>query len=129
MGTMIARMRLMSAVLGFVLRKLGLLLALVLSLFLGYLLIQTLIPTLREAVADRDRLQQVSLPDCQLNRIRRGIDERPDRSTEILDAAEERPLVEEPMVDCDVEAAVRPRIEQSLESIRRHNSSERMEEG
>lgn len=53
-------MRLMSAVLGFVLRKLGLLGALVLSLFLGYLLIQALIPTLREAVAERDRLQQVA---------------------------------------------------------------------
>jgi hypothetical protein len=53
-------MRLMSAVLGFLLRKLGLLVALVVSLFLGYLLIQTLIPTLREAVAERDRLQQVA---------------------------------------------------------------------
>lgn len=53
-------MRLMSAVLGFVLRKLGLLGALVLSLFLGYLLIQAFIPTLREAVAERDRLQQVA---------------------------------------------------------------------
>ena len=53
-------MRLMSSVLGFVLRKLGLLLALVFSLFLGYLLTQALIPTLREAVADRDRLQQVA---------------------------------------------------------------------
>ncbi|MDP3953167.1 hypothetical protein [Microbacterium sp.] len=53
-------MRLMSAVLGFVLRKIGLLGALVLSLFLGYLLIQAFIPTLREAVADRDRLQQVT---------------------------------------------------------------------
>lgn len=53
-------MRLMSFVLSFVLRKMGLLLALVLSLFLGYLLIQALIPTVREAVADRDRLQQVA---------------------------------------------------------------------
>ena len=53
-------MRLMSAVLGFVLRKLGLLVALVLSLFLGYLLIHALVPTLREAVAERDRLQQVT---------------------------------------------------------------------
>jgi hypothetical protein len=52
--------RLMSSVLGFVLRKLSLLGALVLSLFLGYLLIQTFIPTLREAVAERDRLQQVA---------------------------------------------------------------------
>lgn len=53
-------MRLMSAVLGFFLRKFGLLLAMMLSLFLGYLLIQTVIPTLREAVADRDRLEQVA---------------------------------------------------------------------
>lgn len=52
-------MRLMSSVLGFLLRKLGLLLALVLSLFLGYLLIQAVIPTVRDAVADRGRLQQV----------------------------------------------------------------------
>lgn len=52
-------MRLISSVLGFVLRKLGLFGALLLSLFLGYLLIQALIPTLRETVADRDRLQQV----------------------------------------------------------------------
>lgn len=52
-------MRLISSVLGFVLRKLGLFVALLLSLFLGYLLIQFLIPTLRETVADRDRLQQV----------------------------------------------------------------------
>ena len=53
-------MRLISSVLGFVLRKLGLFGALLLSLFLGYLLIQALIPTLGEAVADRDRLQQVA---------------------------------------------------------------------
>ena len=53
-------MRLVSAVLGFVLRKAGVLVALVLSLFLGYLLIQALVPALREAVTDRDRLQQVA---------------------------------------------------------------------
>ncbi len=53
-------MRLVSAVLGFVLRKAGVLAALMLSLFLGYLLIQALVPALREAVTDRDRLQQVA---------------------------------------------------------------------
>ena len=53
-------MRLISAVLGFVLRKTGLLVALVVSLFLGYLLIQALVPTVREAVADRDRLEHVA---------------------------------------------------------------------
>lgn len=52
-------MRLVSAVLGFALRKLGLLGALVVSLFLGYLLVQVLVPTLREAAADRNRLEQV----------------------------------------------------------------------
>ena len=31
-----------------------------LALFLGYLLIQALLPALREAAADRDRLQQVA---------------------------------------------------------------------
>ncbi|RYV51908.1 hypothetical protein [Pengzhenrongella frigida] len=53
-------MRLISSVLGFVLRKFGLFGALLLSLFLGYLLIQSFVPTLREAVAERDRLQQVA---------------------------------------------------------------------
>ena len=53
-------MRLVSAVLGFLLRKLGVLVAMVLALFLGYLLIQALVPALREAVTDRDRLQQVA---------------------------------------------------------------------
>ena len=53
-------MRLVSAVLGFLLRKAGVLAALVLFLFLGYLLIQALVPALREAVTDRDRLQQVA---------------------------------------------------------------------
>jgi hypothetical protein len=61
-------MRLMSAVLGFVLRKLGLLGAVVLSLFLGYLLIQAAIPTLREAVAERERLQQVAEDRAALER-------------------------------------------------------------
>lgn len=53
-------MRLVLSVLGPVLRKAGLLLALMLSLFLGYLLIQALIPAVRDAVTDRDRLQQVA---------------------------------------------------------------------
>lgn len=53
-------MRLMSAVLGFVLRKLGLLAALVLSLFLVLLLTQYFIPTVSDAVAKRDQLPQVT---------------------------------------------------------------------
>ncbi|HEV2796725.1 MAG TPA: hypothetical protein VGV65_03825 [Nocardioides sp.] len=53
-------MRLVSAVLGFLLRKLGLVAAVVLSLFLGLLLMSALVPALREAQADRDRLVQVA---------------------------------------------------------------------
>lgn len=53
-------MRLISAVLGFALRKLGLLGATVLSLFVVYLLLQAVAPPLRQAVADRDRLERVS---------------------------------------------------------------------
>lgn len=53
-------MRLVLAVVGFVLRKAGLLVALVLSMFLVYLLVQTVVPPLREAVTDRDRLPQVT---------------------------------------------------------------------
>ena len=52
-------MRLVSAVLGFVLRKAGALVAVVLSLFLGYLLVQAAVPAVKEAVTDRARLQQV----------------------------------------------------------------------
>ncbi|WP_404385280.1 hypothetical protein LL946_04720 [Knoellia locipacati] len=53
-------MRLMSAVLGFLMRKLGLFLGLVAGLFLGYLLMHAAIPTLRDAVAERDRLPQIA---------------------------------------------------------------------
>nr|WP_300053104.1 hypothetical protein [uncultured Nocardioides sp.] len=53
-------MRLVSAVLGFVLRKTGTLLAVVLSLFLGFLLVQAAVPAVKEAVTDRERLQQVA---------------------------------------------------------------------
>ncbi|NHA69609.1 hypothetical protein [Phycicoccus flavus] len=53
-------MRLVSAVLGFVLRKLGLLAVTVLAMFLVYLLVQVLAPPLRQAVADRGRLDRVA---------------------------------------------------------------------
>ncbi len=53
-------MRLVSAVLGFALRKTGALLAIVLALFLGFLLVQAAVPAIKEAVTDRERLQQVA---------------------------------------------------------------------
>jgi hypothetical protein len=51
--------RLVSAVLGFILRKVGLFAALLLSLFLGYLLLDKLVPSVQQSVADRERLEQV----------------------------------------------------------------------
>jgi hypothetical protein len=58
--------RLVSAVLGFVLRKLGLFLGVLLSLFVGLLLVSALVPTLQQAEADRDRLEQVAEERAEL---------------------------------------------------------------
>ena len=52
-------MRLLSSIFGFALRKAGLFVALLLSLFLVLLLMSALVPALREAEAGRDRLVQV----------------------------------------------------------------------
>lgn len=83
-------MRLISAVLGFVLKKLGLLVALVLSLFLGYLLIQAVVPSVREAVADRDRLEQVAVERAALEedlaQLRKSAEE--ERSVALASASE-----------------------------------------
>ncbi|MBB6626206.1 hypothetical protein H5V45_02620 [Nocardioides sp. KIGAM211] len=59
-------MRLVSAVLGFLLRKVGLVAAVVFSLFLGLLLMSALIPVLQTAEADRDRLTDVTRERAQL---------------------------------------------------------------
>jgi hypothetical protein len=59
LATRVRRMRLMSAALGFVLRKLVLFGSLVLSLFLCVLLVQAVVPELMKADAERDRLAQV----------------------------------------------------------------------
>ncbi|MCH1866663.1 hypothetical protein [Nocardioides sp. CFH 31398] len=59
-------MRLVAAVLGFLLKKVGLFLVLVLVLFLGYLVGQTVVPSLREAAADRERLQQLAAERADL---------------------------------------------------------------
>lgn len=53
-------MRLVSVVLGFALRKVGVLGVTVLGLFLGYLLVQVLVPTLQKALASHDQLPQVT---------------------------------------------------------------------
>ena len=59
-------MRLVSAVLGFALKKVGLFAAVVLTLFLGVLLTSALVPVLREAEAERDRLADVAQERARL---------------------------------------------------------------
>lgn len=53
-------MRLVSAVLGFLLRKFGVFIAVLASLFLGLVLMSSLVPELQRAEAERDRLREVS---------------------------------------------------------------------
>jgi len=83
-------MRLLSSVLGFVLKKLGLFVALVLSLFLGYLLVQVLVPNVREAIADRDRLQQVAEEraalEADLAQLRKTAEEEQSKAIASLEA-------------------------------------------
>jgi hypothetical protein len=58
--------RLVSVVLGFALKKVGLFAAVVLTLFLGVLLTSALVPVLREAEAERDRLSDVAQERARL---------------------------------------------------------------
>lgn len=53
-------MGLISALLRFVLNKLVAFLAVLLLLFLGFVVVQQLVPTIKDAVADRDRLEKVT---------------------------------------------------------------------
>jgi hypothetical protein len=82
--------RLVSAVLGFLLKKLGLLAAVTLSLFLGLLLMSTLVPALQKAEAERDRLSQVAQDRAELEDglgdLRSTYAEAQSRATESLDA-------------------------------------------
>lgn len=83
-------MRLVSAVLGFLLRKVGLLAAVVLTLFLGLLLVSAVVPVLREAEAERDRLSQVAQQraelEAELERLDSAYAEAQSRATESLAA-------------------------------------------
>lgn len=59
-------MRLISAVFGFLIKKLGLLIVIVLTGFLAMLLMQFLVPSVKDAVAERDRLEAVSRAQQEL---------------------------------------------------------------
>jgi hypothetical protein len=82
--------RLVSVVLGFLLRKVALLAAVVLSLFLGLLLMSALIPALQQAEAERDRLSEVAQERAELagelEGLRSSYAEAQGRRTEALRA-------------------------------------------
>jgi hypothetical protein len=50
-------------------------------------------------------LEEVRLPDRQLNRIGGSVDQGRDRRTQVLDAGQEAALPEEAVIHRDVEAA------------------------
>lgn len=77
-------MRLMSAVLGFALRQLGLLAALVLSLFLVLLLANYLIPAVGDALDQREQLPQLS---NEVNEVRGQVSSK---ESELQDLVEKR---------------------------------------
>ena len=81
-------MRLVSVVLGFLLRKIGLVVAVVLSLFLGLLLVSALVPVLREAEAERERLSEVAQEraglEAELDGLRTAYAEAQSQATETL---------------------------------------------
>ncbi|GAA1475737.1 hypothetical protein GCM10009623_01830 [Nocardioides aestuarii] len=83
-------MRLVSAVLGFLLRKLGLVAAVVLSLFLGLVLVSVVVPPLQQAEAKRDRLAEVAQEraglEADLAELERTYAEAQGRATESLQA-------------------------------------------
>ena len=72
-------MRLLSSVLGFALKKLGLLVALVLSLFLAFLLYKFVIPTVRAAEATRDQLLQL---ESDIKTLEQSLDELTNKAAE-----------------------------------------------
>jgi len=66
------------------------------------------------------RLQIVSLADSQLNRIRRGLNERFDRSAEILDALEETAFIKKTVIHRDIKATVGSGIEKAVQPVLFH---------
>ena len=106
-------MRLVSAVLGFLLRKLGLVAAVVLSLFLGLLLVSTLVPALREAEAERDRLVKVAQEradlEAELDDLESTYAEAQSRATESLKAEIDAEIDEGRLQVSDQESEVEDR--------------------
>jgi hypothetical protein len=81
--------RLFAAVLGFLLKQFGKLIALVLVMFVVYLIVQTVIPALRETAAERERLQEVAAEraaiEDDLAQLRRASEQGMAEAVESLD--------------------------------------------
>ncbi|MCL3836860.1 hypothetical protein [Aeromicrobium duanguangcaii] len=67
-------MRLASAALSLLLRKLGVFIGVLLSLFVAYLLVETVVPSFRDAVAERERLEAVIEKQESLNATLGGLE-------------------------------------------------------
>ena len=80
-------MRLVSAVVGFALRKAGLLVALVTSLFVVLLLTQYLVPAVSEAVSRRDRLPEVARERAALEQDLEQLRDRAESAQSRADSA------------------------------------------
>ncbi len=74
----------------------------------------------RGLVAAGVALEQVGLADGELDRVRLGVDEHVDRLRHVLDPGEHRGLAGHPVVDRDVEAAARRRVEEAVEAVLLH---------
>ena len=117
-------MRLVSAVLGFLLRKLGLVAAVVLSMFIGLLLMSTLVPALREAEADRDRLVQVAQEradlEAELDDLESTYAEAQSKATDSLKARVDAEIEEGRLQVSDQQSTVQDRRQEicsTLESV------------
>lgn len=83
-------MRLISVVLGFVLKTVALIAAVMLSLFLAWLLVQVAVPSVRDAMADRERSEELaaerSALETKLNDLETKVNAGLDSTQRVVDA-------------------------------------------
>ncbi len=70
------------------------------------------------------RWSRSAWPTRELDRVGPGVDERVDRLLHVLDAGEHRGLAGHPVVDRDVEAAPRARVEEAVEAVLLHEGGD-----
>lgn len=84
-ATTIWRMRLISAVLGFALRKVAVVAGVMLSLFLVVLFVYFVVSPVREAMADQDRLEQLGVERSALERQLEALEKNASQGLETTD--------------------------------------------